>query len=90
MSWDWDKLKQQQQGRGGGAPPPMDEILDRVKKFKMPGGGPLVILVIVIIFIASSTFYTIKQDEVGIGELPQVRDLGLEVQLDAEFAGALV
>ena len=69
MSWDWDKLKQQQQGRGGGAPPPMDEILDRVKKFKMPGGGPLVILVIVILFIASSTFYTIKQDEVGIVQL---------------------
>jgi membrane protease subunit HflK len=69
MSWDWDKLKQQQQGRGGGAPPPMEEILDRVKKFKMPGGGPLVILVIVIIFIASSTFYTIKQDEVGIVQL---------------------
>ena len=69
MSWDWDKLKQQQQGRGGGAPPPMDEILDRVKKFKMPGGGPLVILVIVILFIASSTFYTVKQDEVGIVQL---------------------
>jgi membrane protease subunit HflK len=69
MSWDWDKLKQQQQGRGGGAPPPMDEILERVKKFKMPGGGPLVILVIVILFIASSTFYTVKQDEVGIVQL---------------------
>ena len=37
MSWDWDKLKQQQQGRGGGAPPQMDEILDKFKKFKMPG-----------------------------------------------------
>ena len=71
MSWDWDKLKQQQQGRGGGggAPPPMDEILDRFKKFKMPGGAPLVILVIVIIFFASSTFYTVKQDEVGIVQL---------------------
>ena len=70
MSWDWDKLKQQQQGRGGGgAPPPMDEILDKFKKFKMPGGGPLVILVIVIVLIASSTFYTVKQDEVGIVQL---------------------
>jgi len=70
MSWDWDKLKQQQQGRGGGgAPPPMDEILDKFKKFKMPGGGPLVIVLIVIALIASTTFYTVKQDEVGIVQL---------------------
>jgi modulator of FtsH protease HflK len=67
MSWDWDKLKQQQHSRGG-APPQMDEILDRFKKFKLPG-GPLVILVIVIILIASTTFYTVKQDEVGIVQL---------------------
>ena len=48
MSWDWDKLKQQQQGRGGGGggPPQMDEILDKFKKFKLPGGGPLVVLAI--------------------------------------------
>jgi len=55
MSWDWDKLKQQQQSRGGGGgigtPPQMDEILDKFKKFKLPG-GPLVILVIVIIMVA--------------------------------------
>jgi membrane protease subunit HflK len=72
MSWDWDKLKQQQQGRGGGmgggTPPQMDEILDKLKKFKLPG-GPLVILVIVIIMVASSTFFTVKQDEVGIVQL---------------------
>ena len=65
MSWDWDKLKQQQQSRGGGAPPQMDEILDKFKKFKLPG-GPLIILVIAIIMIATTTFYTVKQDEVGI------------------------
>ena len=72
MSWDWDKLKQQQKGRGdgmgGGTPPQMDEILDKLKKFKLPG-GPLVVLVIVIIMVASSTFYTVKQDEVGIVQL---------------------
>lgn len=65
MSWDWDKLKQQQQSRGGGAPPQMDEILDRFKKFKLPG-GPLVIVLIAIIMVAATTFYTVKQDEVGI------------------------
>ena len=72
MSWDWDKLKQQQQSRGGGGgigtPPQMDEILDKLKKFKLPG-GPLIILVIVIIMVASSTFFTVKQDEVGIVQL---------------------
>ena len=67
MSWDWDKLKQQQHSRGG-APPQMDEILDKFKKFKLPG-GPLIILAIVIVLIASSTFYTVKQDEVGIVQL---------------------
>ncbi len=46
----------------------MDEILDKFKKFKLPG-GPLVILVIVIIMVASSTFFTVKQDEVGIVQL---------------------
>ena len=66
MSWDWDKLKQQQQSRGGGGgPPQMDEILDKFKKFKLPG-GPLVILLIGIIMVAATTFYTVKQDEVGI------------------------
>ena len=68
MSWDWDKLKQQQQSRGGGAPPQMDEILEKFKKFKVPG-GPLVVLVIAVILVASTTFYTVKQDEVGIVQL---------------------
>ena len=66
MSWDWDRLKQQQQSRGGGgSPPQMDEILDKLKKFKVPG-GPLVVLVIAIILAAATTFYTVKTDEVGI------------------------
>ena len=68
MSWDWDKLKQQQQSRGGGAPPQMDEILDKFKKFKLPG-GPLVVVVIVLFLVATTTFFTIKQDEVGIVQL---------------------
>ncbi len=66
MSWDWDKLKQQQQGGQGGVPPPqMDEILNKLKKFKLPG-GPVVILAIIALLIASTTFFTVKQDEVGI------------------------
>jgi membrane protease subunit HflK len=66
MSWDWDRLKQQQQSRGGGGgPPAMDEILDKLKKFKVPG-GPLVVLVIAVMLVAATTFYTVKTDEVGI------------------------
>ena len=65
MSWDWDKLKQQQQGQGGGPPPQFDEIIDKLKKFKLPG-GPVVILVIIVLLIATSTFFTVKQDEVGV------------------------
>jgi len=66
MSWDWDRLKQQQQSRGGGGgPPPMDEILEKFKKFKLPG-GPLVVLVIAIMLVGATTFYTVKTDEVGI------------------------
>ena len=67
MSWDWEKLKQQQQSRGGG-PPPMDEIFDKVKKIKFPG-GPLIFILVIIAVMALTTFYTIKQDEVGIVQL---------------------
>jgi membrane protease subunit HflK len=56
MSWDWDKLKQQQQSRGGGggAPPQMDEILEKLKKIKLPG-GPLVLVLIAIIMAAATS-----------------------------------
>jgi membrane protease subunit HflK len=67
MSWDWDKLKQQQQGRGG-VPPQMDEIIEKFKKIKLPG-GPLLIGVIIAVLIAFTAFYTINQDEVGIIQL---------------------
>ena len=52
----------------GTPPPQMDEILEKFKKFKMPG-GPFVILVIILILIGTSTFFTVNQDEVGIVQL---------------------
>ncbi|UCF95303.1 MAG: FtsH protease activity modulator HflK [Desulfobacterales bacterium] len=67
MSWDWEKLKQQQQGRGG-VPPQMDEIVERVRKIKLPG-GPLIVIIIIVLLIGSTTFYTVKQDEVGVVQL---------------------
>jgi len=66
MSWDWEKLKDQQQKQNGpGVPPQVDEIVNKFKDFKFPGGAAI-ILVFVALFFATSTFYTVKQDEVGI------------------------
>ncbi|MRR37777.1 FtsH protease activity modulator HflK, partial [bacterium] len=64
MSWGWEKLKQQQGSRGG-IPPQVDEVVKQFKRFKLPG-GPLAIGSIALAFMAFSSFYTIKQDEVGI------------------------
>jgi membrane protease subunit HflK len=63
MSWDWEKLKQQQ-GRGG-VPPQMDEIVDRFKKAKLPG-GPIVIVIIILAAIALTSVYTVAPSEIGV------------------------
>ena len=66
MSWDWEKLKEQQRFRsGGGGPPQMDDLVKKIKKFKLPG-GPLVILIIILLVIGSTTVYTVKTEQVGI------------------------
>jgi membrane protease subunit HflK len=67
MSWDWEKLKQQQESKGGrgGIPPQMNELVEKVKKFKLPG-GPLLVLLALLIFFGTSTFYTVGVDEVGV------------------------
>jgi len=68
MNWDWDKLKAKQEhkeGGGGFVPPKMDEILEKFKKFKLPG-GPLILLIFIILFFSTSTFYTVAVDEVGV------------------------
>jgi membrane protease subunit HflK len=67
MSWDWEKLKQQQHGKGGG-PPQMDEFVEKIKKFKFPG-GPLFIAVILLVALAMTTVFTVKQNEVGVVQL---------------------
>ncbi|MBI5580902.1 MAG: FtsH protease activity modulator HflK [Deltaproteobacteria bacterium] len=64
MSWDWEKLKQQQGSRGG-IPPQVDDIVQGLKKFKLPG-GPLAFAVIAGLLLAFTAFYTVNQDEVGI------------------------
>jgi len=66
MNWDWEKLKKQQEHKEGGmVPPKMDELLEKFKKLKLPG-GPLLILIFLLLFFGSSTFYTVGVDEVGV------------------------
>ena len=67
MTWDWEKLKQQQQGRSG-VPPQMDEIVEKIRKVKFPG-GPLFIALILIVAILITSVFTVKQNAVGIVQL---------------------
>ena len=68
MSWDWDRLKDQQQKSGGGVPPNVDELVKRMKNFKLPG-GPIIIVIALVVAAAYSSVFTVKQDEVGIVQL---------------------
>jgi len=66
MNWDWEKLKKQQEEKDGGiVPPKMDDLVEKFKKFKLPG-GPLLILLFALIFFGTSTFFTVGVDEVGV------------------------
>lgn len=68
MNWDWDKLKAKQEhkeGGGGFVPPKMNEVIEKFKKFKLPG-GPIILLIFIILFFSTSTFYTVAVDEVGV------------------------
>jgi modulator of FtsH protease HflK len=88
MTWDWDKLKEQQKGpgggSGGGSPPQLDEIVEQLRKFKLPG-GPVVIIVLLILFLGSSSFYTVGVDEVGVvqrfGKFVRTSQPGLSFKL---------
>ncbi len=64
MNWDWDKLKEHQQQRGG-APPQVDELLNRLKDIKLPG-GPILIVVIILFLVSITSIYTVGSNEVGV------------------------
>lgn len=67
MNWDWEKLKKQQdQKEGRGVPPQVSELIDKIKKFKAPGGMFLIILILLALFFGSSTVFKIEYDEVGV------------------------
>ncbi|MDX2509529.1 MAG: FtsH protease activity modulator HflK, partial [Desulfobacterales bacterium] len=93
MNWDWEKLRENQQKfenkkEGGGPkmpmPPQMDEILNRFKSFKSSGIF-LVVIVLVVLFFGSSTFFTIKTEEVGViqrfGKYTRLAQPGLNFKL---------
>ncbi len=84
MPWDWDKLKQQQQGSGGGVPPQVDEMIQKFKQLKIPGGW-IILLVVVIVYLGSSAFYTVAVDEVGViqrfGRYARTTEPGLHFKL---------
>jgi modulator of FtsH protease HflK len=88
MNWDWEKLKKQQDGKEGGmVPPKMDELVEKIKQFKSPGGPLLILLfiLIVLIFLGSSMFYTVGVDEVGVvqrfGKYVRITQPGLNFKL---------
>ena len=67
MNWDWDKLKEQQSKQGPALKTPqVDELLEKFKNLKLPGGPVIVVAILIFLFIGTSTFYTVKFDEVGV------------------------
>jgi membrane protease subunit HflK len=82
MPWDWDKLKQQ--GSGGGMPPQVDEVVQKFKQLKIPGGW-IILLLVVLVYLGSSAFYTVAVDEVGVvqrfGRYVRTAEPGLHFKL---------
>jgi membrane protease subunit HflK len=87
MSWDWEKLKEQQEKRSGGPmPPQMDELFQKFRNFRLPG-GPLVLILVAVIVLGTSMFYTVAVDEVGVvqrfGKYVRTTQPGLNFKLPA-------
>jgi membrane protease subunit HflK len=90
MPWDWDKLQQQKKGSGGGGgnegSPRVEEMFEKIKgaKFKFRGGSSIILIVIVALFIATSCFYTVAVDEVGVvqrfGKFVRITQPGLNMK----------
>lgn len=73
MNWDWEKLQQKQKersagsgGDGGLRPPQMDEMINKIKGYKFPGGYLLLIIVGIVLFFGTSMIYTVDVNEVGV------------------------
>lgn len=84
MSWDWEKLKEQQQGKSGPNLPQFDELAEKIKNIKLPG-GPIAIVLAAMLFLGASMFYTVDVDEVGVvqrfGKFVRTTQPGLNFKL---------
>ncbi len=91
MNWDWDKLREKQEKyehsqSGGGIPKPpqMDDVLNKFKHFRFPG-GLLLIVVLFFLFFGSSMFFTVGVDEVGViqrfGKYDRISQPGLNFKM---------
>lgn len=84
MNWDWDKLKGNQQHSG--IPPQFDDMIEKMKTIKLPGGS-ILIAVIIAGFIALTCFFTVGVDEVGVvqrfGRYDRTTQPGLSFKLPA-------
>ena len=88
MNWDWEKLKKQQDHKEGkGVPPQVSELVEKIKKFKAPGGMFLIIIILLALFFGSSTIFKIEYDEVGViqrfGKHVRTNQPGLNFKLPA-------
>ena len=88
MNWDWEKLKEQQDRKEGkGVPPQVSELVEKIKKFKAPGGMFLIIIILLALFFGSSTIFKIEYDEVGViqrfGKHVRTSQPGLNFKLPA-------
>lgn len=83
MSWDWDKLKEQQSSRNI-TPPQVDELLQSIRKIKLPG-GPLLFIAAALILGAVTSIYTVQVEEVGVvqrfGKFVRITQPGLRFKL---------
>jgi len=87
MAWDWEKLQQQQKrNRPEGPPPQWGDLFEKLKGFKgkVPRGGSI-IAILVAVYFATTMFYTVGVDEVGVvqrfGEYVRTTQPGLNFKL---------
>jgi modulator of FtsH protease HflK len=83
MTWDWEKLKEQQQGRRP-TPPQVDEVLNSIKKIKIPG-GPIIFILLLVALGVYTSIYAVDTDEVGVvqrfGKYAKTTQPGLNFKL---------
>lgn len=70
MHWDWEKLQQRNKERdsqsSGLKPPQMDDIVNKFKQYKFPGGWMLLFLALGVLYFGSSMIYMVDTNEVGV------------------------